>query len=143
MRTIQNVRAFGIGIALGACMFIAGAARADVTMDVSTERPGSILIFPKVVRDGTRDTVIQITNTSSMPDCARCFYLNGQPGRNGQPLCTSTDFFVCLTKQQPTHWEVSEGRPVDPRDDETGIDPGLIPPVPPGFIGALICNEVD
>lgn len=143
MRTIQGVRAVMFGAALGLCMFVAGAAHADV----STERPGSLLIFPKVVREGGRDTVIQITNTSNLVDNVHCFYLDGALSRSGQPLCDITDFFLSLTKKQSTHWSVSDGRPVDPTDglgqSGSGLDPGLIPPVPVGFTGALVCYETD
>ena len=70
--------------------------------DVSTERLGSIIVFPKVVWDGVRDTIIQITNTSNNQAFAHCFYINaGAPG-----LWNETDFDIFLTKQQPTHWVV-------------------------------------
>lgn len=143
MRTIQGARASWLVGALGACLLTAGAARADI----ATERPGSILIFPKVVRDGTRDTAIQISNTGNMVNCARCFYLDAQASENGGPICEETDFQICLTKQQPTVWDVDEGRKVYPFDEfgqyGSGLDPGLIPPAPQGFTGALICVEVD
>lgn len=138
MRTIQGARAGGLVAALG-LVLVAGAARADVT----TERPGSILIFPKVVRDGVRETTIQITNTGNLPDTLRCFYLNAQAQPGGQPACTETDFFLSLTKQQPTQWNVSTGRAVNPFDVDRGLDPGSIPPAPLGFVGALVCAEVD
>lgn len=136
MRTTQCVRAGWLMGAVGACMLVAGAARADV----STQRPGSILIFPKVVNDGTRDTIIQITNTSNSIDTARCFYLDGEQGTNKQPLCSEIDFFIALTRQQPTVWRASAGRSQVTGD---GLSPGLVPPVPLGFTGALICAEVD
>jgi hypothetical protein len=138
MRTIQGARAGGLVAAL-AVVLVAGVARADVT----TERPGSILIFPKVVRDGARETTIQITNTGNMPDTVRCFYLNAQAQPGGQPACVETDFFLSLTKQQPTQWNVSTGRAVNQFDGDRGLDPGSIPPAPLGFVGALICAEVD
>jgi hypothetical protein len=123
-------------------MLMAGLARADVT----TERPGSILIFPKVVNAQGRNTIIQITNTGNSIDNLRCFYLDAQTGPSGQKLCQVTDFFLSLTKQQPTHWVVGSGRPVDPSDNDhlnnTGFDPGLIPPVGSNFVGALVCAEV-
>ena len=52
-----------------------------------------------------------------------------------------------LTRQQPTHWAASQGRAVNPLDNNpggqpgSGLDPGLVPPVPPGFTGFLICVE--
>ena len=136
MRTTQCVRAGWLIGAVGACMLVAGAARADVT----TERPGSILIFPKVVCNGTRDTVIQISNTSNVVDQARCFYINGAKGRTGVAQCNETDFFISLTKQQPTSWQACSGRSPIGFD---GLGPGLVPPVPAGFTGALVCAEVD
>lgn len=132
MRTIQCVRAGWMVAAVSVCTLIGGAALAATT----TERPGSILIFPKVVTSGTRDTIIQITNTGNMPDELRCFYLNGQ-------TCFETDFSVSLTKQQPTVWAAGVGRRVNPTDSQKGLDPGLIPPLPVNFVGALICTEVD
>jgi hypothetical protein len=132
---------FAVGI--GSLLLSAVGAQADVGGD----RPGSILIFPKVVRDGTRDTVIQITNTGNLLDTVHCYYLNGAPGRNGAPVCGEVDFDLVLTRQQPTHWTASTGRRVDSSDvfggDGAGFDPGLIPPVPVGFTGALVCTEVD
>jgi hypothetical protein len=135
MRTTQCVRAGWVIGAVGACMLVAGAARADVT----TERPGSILIFPKVVCNGTRDTVIQISNTDNMIDQARCFYINGAKGRNGVAQCNETDFLISLTKQQPTVWDCEGRSPTG----ESGLGPGLVPPLPAGFTGALVCAEVD
>jgi len=80
-------------------------------------------VFPKVIANGTRDTIIQITNTSNTMRHAHCFYVNGAltvpglpPGPNNPPLCTETDFDIWLTKQQPTHWVVSAGRQVFPAD---------------------------
>jgi hypothetical protein len=121
MRTIQNVRAGWLIGALGACMLTAGLARADVT----TERPGSILIFPKVVNAGTRDTVIQITNTGNNLEQLRCFYITSDSDSRS-PLCRITDFFLTLTKQQPTHWRAGIGRTFN-NNSGGGIDTGIIP----------------
>jgi hypothetical protein len=67
--------------------------------------------------------------------------VNGQE-IGGQPIWQITDFALVLTRQQPTHWEVGTGRPVNFNDSTAGLDPGLIPPVVPGFTGALVCVEV-
>lgn len=152
MRTTLCVRAGWLVGALGVTLLIGGAAGAQLTM--SSERPGSLLIFPKVTCNGQRETVIQVANTGNMPDTVHCFYLNGAPGRNGRPVCTSTDFWINLTKQQPTHWHVCTGRsPVSPGSpdsatidgvsDSAGLSPGLIPEVASGFVGALVCAETD
>jgi len=142
MRAIQDLRVgWFVGI-VGACLLTAGVARADVT----TERPGSILIFPKVVNDGTRTTIIQITNTGNSPDEAQCFYINGTPDATGTPSCSEVDFFIALTRQQPTHFDVATGRTftsIMNGVDSAGIPPGQIPPVPTSFEGALVCTEID
>lgn len=154
----------GLAVALG---MMTTSARADVT----TERGASILAFPKVLAADGADTVIQITNISNSMVHARCFYVNAQlrdpeqpEGALNQPLWQETDFTVWLTKQQPTHWQVSAGRVVNPSDncfasngidqglnshpqgagcDGAGLDPGAVPPVPEDFIGELKCVEVD
>jgi hypothetical protein len=133
--------------------------------DVSIERSGSIIIFPKVVWDGTRDTIIQIGNTSNNMVHARCFYVNAAPvnplfppGPTNLAQCNETDFDIWLTAQQPTIWVASLGRSAsfslpgfaevtetidDPSSFDSGFAPGLIPPVQQGFIGELKCVQVD
>jgi hypothetical protein len=133
----------------------AGAARAD---DFSTERPGSILIFPKVVsldksdpNGDAQDTLIQITNTSNMPQKIHCYYVDGSPENpfilpdpdTNPPRCSVIDFELNLTRQQPTSWSVSAGRTIDPTGGMLGLDPGRVPPLRNGFTGELICVEVD
>lgn len=166
MRTVKwNSFLPGLIVALGV---MTASARADVT----TEKGASIIIFPKLIVAGAFDTVIQITNISNDLVFARCFYVNAQltnpdfpehPILN-PPLWLETDFNIRLTRQQPTHWLVSTGRPVNPFDtcvagssptcvqiapdvyinlDGLGIDPGAVPPVPPTFVGELKCIEVD
>ena len=124
----------GVAVALGV---VAAGARADVT----TEKGASILVFPKVQADGTYDTVIQIANTSNSMVHAHCFYVDATPVGTWQ----ETDFWIWLTKQQPTHWLVSTGRRVDPLDgffsDGSGFDPGHVPPMF-DFEGELKCVEV-
>ena len=147
-----------------------GAVAKPADAKVTTEQSASILIFPKVVADGNRDTIIQITNTSNDMRHAHCFYVDGAltipelpPGPNNKPLWTETDFDIWLTKQQPTHWVVSTGRLDNPLylscrksscdPDSTGsdhadccdagFDPGHVPPVAPDFTGELKCVEVD
>ncbi len=137
---------------------LVGGAQAQVT----TEKSASILVFPKVIADGTRNTLIQITNTSNSMVHAHCFYVNGAltdptrpPSATNPPLWTEVDFDIWLTKQQPTHWVVSEGRLVNAADlpcsnnpenydcNDAGLDPGRVPPVVEYFTGELKCIEVD
>lgn len=147
MRTGRTLRASRAGLAVAAALVLSAGT---IQAEFSTERPSSILIFPKVINAAERDTVIQITNTSNLVRQARCFYVNGAPvnpnfppGPTNPPQWSVTDFAITLTAQQPTHWLVSEGRAVNPVDEQAGIDPGAVPPVPPGFTGELVCVEVD
>jgi hypothetical protein len=111
-----------------------GLAR-PVAAAVTTEQSASILVFPKVISDGTRDTIIQITNTSNNMRHAHCFYVNGAltnpflpVGPLNPPLWTEIDFDIWLTKQQPTHWVVSTGR--------------LDNPLEKNCRGGTMCNQV-
>jgi hypothetical protein len=141
---------------LVASLALSGVARADI----SIERSGSILVFPKIIANSTRDTIIQITNTSNQMVRAHCFYVNAAltnpslpQGPLNPPLWLEIDFDITLTKQQPTYWSVTQGRPVNPTDATcepgvqdcfyAGIDPGRVPPVVPDFVGELKCIEVD
>jgi len=150
-------KALGMRCVWGLCgVLVSVLALASVTRaEVSTDVSGSVLVFPKVVWSGLlaqlsgeppRDTVIQLSNTSNNMVHAHCFYVNAQ-SVNGQPLWQVTDFTIWLTRQQPTHWVASEGRPVNPSDGfgdgGSGLDPGAIPPVPPGFDGELKCVQID
>lgn len=160
MRTVKwNAFLSGLCVVAVALGLWTAGARADVT----TERGASILAFPKVLADGTADTIIQIANTSNSMVHARCYYVNAAlanpslpPGPFNRPIWQEIDFTIWLTKQQPTHWLVSEGRFVDPSDScfednqinpedcaNAGLDPGAIPPVPTDFVGELKCVEVD
>ena len=135
----------------------------------TTERSSSILIFPKVIYNASRDTVIQISNTSNSMAHAHCFYVNATPLCIGsgdclagtctgicEPQWQEVDFDIWLTKQQPTHWTASLGRFTNPNDepcdrntgnydcDSAGLDPGRVPPVSSfPFQGELRCIEVD
>ncbi len=146
---------------VGLCVSVAAA-------ETTSEQSGSILIFPKVIFDGNRDTLIQVTNTSNSMVNARCFYVNAAPVCLGVgdcltktctgtcvPQCQEVDFNIWLTKQQPTHWAAAFGRFTNPLDipcdrntrnnecDGAGIDPGRVPPVADPFFGELRCIEVD
>jgi len=134
-----------------------GHARADVT----TDQPGSIVLFPKVISDGTRDTLIQITNTSTLSQHAHCIYINASgacstttdqacnldsdcpPTETCVHQCTPTNFDIDLTPQQPTAWLVSIGRQVDPNDGFFGLDPGNVPARGTAFTGELKCIQTD
>jgi hypothetical protein len=143
---------------------LVGVLVSGASADIVTERSASVLVFPKVIANGTRDTLIQITNTSNSMVHAHCFYVNAAPTDPtlppdpvvNPPLWQEIDFDIWLTKQQPTYWRVSTGRqnvgaPDPPCDFVTGnyecpnsgFDPGAVPPVVDDFVGELKCVETD
>jgi len=120
----RNPWLFGLGVLLAIPVGFGGHARADV----NTDQSGSIVIFPKVIADGTRDTLIKLTNRSNMAAQAHCFYVNalGFCSATTTDSCvrdedcpstetcnvnwTVTNFDIFLTAQQPTWWRASTGR---------------------------------
>jgi hypothetical protein len=125
-----------LGVVLTAMALWGTQANAAVTSD----QPGSVVIWPKVIADGTRDTLISLTNTRNDTAYAHCEYVNGistcavtgtfcsvpnaAPGSPGAcediagNVCVQqwreADFDVILTRQQPTIWRVSTGRVDNP-----------------------------
>src|SRR5262252_4015255 len=75
------VRPALVGVLLALCAAV--PSRAATT----TEQSASILIFPKIVFDGSRDTVIQISNTANSMVHAHCFYVNAAPLCLGVGVC--------------------------------------------------------
>ncbi len=132
-----------------------------VVAQVTIDRPASILFFPKVIANGSRDTIIHIANDSGSTTFVRCVYLNAAltfPGLppdpiQNPPLWTDIDFSLMLTGEQPSVWVASLGRAVttdmpcnlsaDPSCYGSGFDPGEIPALPGGFVGELMCVEAD
>lgn len=112
--------------------------------DVSTDRPGAILIFPKVASDRDRETIIQISNNIGARVFLRCFYTDGRSELGGgEPAWLVTDFNITLTQLQPTVWLAGEGLPAVPPDRPDDLYPGPVPPVTDGFEGTLRCVVVD
>ena len=138
----RNCRLAPLGVVLAAlvlCGARAGATVGDIS-GTSISTSGSFVVFPKVIADGTRDTIIALTNTSNTPRFAHCTYLSGEgfcaqskrlcnvvprpnrtapfgpspdcpiPGEQCVPFWQELDFDVVLTRQQPTMWRVSTGR---------------------------------
>ncbi len=137
-------------VVLATCC-VAGGARAAAAQ-ASTQQAGSILFFPKVVVDATHDTVIQISNASNSARHARCVYLDGAlthaalpPSPANPPRCAQTNFDLQLVGRQTALWVVSAGQR-STSGDVVGDIPQplrLVPPMAPGFTGALVCVEVD
>lgn len=142
----------GLGVGLMAMALWGAQAQAGV----SSDKPGSVVMWPKVIADGTRDTVITLTNTRNETAYAHCEYVQALglcsiTGDFCDPQATvvdspglcppvtgnvcisqwqSANFDVVLTRQQPTLWRVSTGRVANP----FLLSPGIcqdIPGVPP------------
>jgi hypothetical protein len=83
------------GAVLGLAMTaLTGSARAA---DVASDKPGAILIFPRVVVDlsgaltsGATDTEIQITNASNSVIAARCYWVNATSYCSNNPALACT-----------------------------------------------------
>jgi len=89
MRVLKRNRWLsGLAVLLAGLVVCGGQALADVT----TNDTGTVLIFPKVIANGTRDTLIQITNTGNLITAAHCTYVNavGQCSIS-QTSCTRID----------------------------------------------------
>jgi hypothetical protein len=140
MRILKGPRVLALVGATAGIVLLAGGTNAQ--NEFTIERPSSVLIFPKVVNQGDRDTCIQISNSLNTIAHVKCFYTDARL-IGGEPLWLTTDFHISLTRQQPTTWCASTGRPVSGTDDQKGLDPGLVPPVTDGFEGSLVCVQVD
>jgi hypothetical protein len=131
----------GVVLIVAVVALAASPSRAEV----SSEQPGAILVFPKIVASDDQDTIIQISNATGAGILARCFYVDGalDPASN-QPLWSVTDFQISLTMQQPAFWVAGEGLPAVPPDGRpSDLYPGPVPPVGNNFIGELRCVVVD
>lgn len=128
----------GAAILLGILLLRPATGIAEVT----TDEPGAVLVFPKVVVDGSRDTIIQLSNASGSEVRARCIYTSSTVDQDSRPVWISVDFQLRLTQLQPTVWVASSGRPVNPTDRPPSLEPGPVPPLA-GFIGELRCFTVN
>lgn len=112
--------------------------------EVSTDEPGAMLVFPKVVVDQTQDTIIQISNATGSALFARCFYINGAVDpQTSLPGWAVTDFQIKLTRLQPTIWVASQGLPIVPPDRPPELYAGPVPPLGVVFTGELRCVVVN
>jgi len=165
MRTVKR-NPFVTGLlALAGAVMVASGAQAATT----TTNPAGLLIFPKLLVDGSaQDSIIQLSNTSSDLIRVRCYLVNANSHCSNAPdtVCTNsddcgggfclpgwteTDFRFTLTKNQPIAWRLSEGLQNFPLDGLSGVGQdgqfnadSNIPPSPEDpFIGELKCFQVD
>lgn len=152
-RRKQARRWIGLGLVTLGWLAPAAIVQAQEVARATSEVSGSVIVFPKVIWDGTQDTIIQIANTGNQMVIAHCNYVNAAPvnpslppSATNPPLWVKTDFYLYLTRQQPTMWAVSGGRRTQSEPFGaygSGFDPGLVPPMPIGFQGELRCVQVD
>jgi hypothetical protein len=53
-------------VSLGAVLAAMALGTTQAQADVISDRPGSVVIWPKVIADGKRDNLIALTNTSNL-----------------------------------------------------------------------------
>ncbi len=105
------------GLVAGLAM-LALATGVHAQPEISTTDPGSIVIFPKVIADGTRDTIISLTNTSNMMAFAHCEATNGiglcrnLTGDPAQTYYCSSDE-DCLNVTDPAGGTIANAGPCD------------------------------
>src|SRR6185295_1901752 len=87
----------GLGVLFAIPVVIGGPARADINVDT----PGSIIVFPKIVADGTRDTIVHLTNTSNMNLGVHCFYTNAYSTCVNDPNTVCTSDLGCQDPNDP------------------------------------------
>jgi hypothetical protein len=137
---------------LGACLL--GGTLATPTAQGTSDHPAALLLFPKVIADGTRDTIIQIVNSSDQSSTARCVYLNAAlqnpaspPGPSNPPVWQATPFALPFKQQQPLSWVLSQGHVAFGAigHGTVQINPccGEVPAVTMPFQGELLCVVTD
>jgi hypothetical protein len=115
-------------------LFGAVAAAADRTIaQVTAEAGASIIVFPKVVADGSADTVVQLVNLSDNQIDALCSYADGR-----STSWQVTHFPVALSPRRPLEWSAARGAMA--ATNPAGVD---IPAAPADFRGELLCVQVD
>ncbi len=106
MRLLErNPRLSGLMVGL-AVLALAGVRAQAQTLEVSSTEPGSIAVFPKVISDGTRDTIISMTNTSNLMAYVHCEATNGLGTCGGSPdpdnqVYYCNDDLDCLNVEDP------------------------------------------
>jgi len=115
-----------LGAAVGAWLVFSPTAQAATYSDTGA----AVLVWPRISVGANSDTVLTITNQSSHPVAAHCFYVNGNNRcTNTGEVCTTSstcvddsgvfgacrpgwievNFDVMLTANQPLAWSAAEG----------------------------------
>jgi hypothetical protein len=115
-----------LGAAAAAWLILSPVAQAATYSDTGA----AVLVWPRISVDATHDTVVTITNQSSSPVAAHCFYVNGNNRctNTGQVCASSSEcqdtsgffgacvpgwieinFDIMLTANQPLAWSAAAG----------------------------------
>jgi hypothetical protein len=114
-----------LGAAAAVGLILSPMAQATTYSDTGA----AVLVWPKIIVDSSRDTVLELTNQSPQPAAAHCFYINGNPRcENTGAVCDSAldceedgffancvpgwievNFDVILTRDQPLAWSARNG----------------------------------
>gem|GEM_PF-1811610 len=108
------------GLMLGLAVLALAGVRAQAQLEVTSTRPGSIAIFPKVISDGTRDTIISLTNTTNMMAYVHCEATNGIGECAGSPDPANQTYYCnvdedCLNVTDPNGSTVANAGPCEVR----------------------------
>jgi hypothetical protein len=125
MAMLINTKLTLLGAAAAVGLVLSPMAQAATYSDTGA----AVLIWPKIVVDASRDTVVSITNQSAQQRAAHCFYVNGNPRcENTGGVCDSAldceengffaacvpgwieiNFDIILTPDQPLAWSAERG----------------------------------
>lgn len=130
---------------LAACLL--GSLFATPTAQGTSDSPAALLVFPKIIADGSRDTIIQIVNSSDQPTTARCVYWSSS---SNPPVWHATPFALPFTTggsapkgQNPRSWVLSQGHVSIGGAVQINPCCGEVPAVAQPFQGALLCVVTD
>src|SRR5262245_1717975 len=143
MLTKKQVSLLGAAAVVG--LVFAPMAQAATYSDTGA----AVLVWPKIVVDTSRDTVIELTNQSAQARAAHCFYVNANTRcTNTGEVCTSSrecvvdgifgacvpgwieiNFDVFLTPNQPVAWSAADGFPS--ADNKLPCPGGFLDKCPP------------
>jgi hypothetical protein len=155
MLTTKTLSLLGAAAAVG--LALSPMAQAVTYSDTGA----AVLIWPKIIVDVDRDTVVQLTNQSSQPAAAHCFYINGNPRCDNtgavcdsrfdceedgvfgscQPGWIEINFDVLLTRDQPLAWSAMDGLSADGGPGQS-LEDGKVP-CPGGFADPCIPPETN
>jgi hypothetical protein len=93
-----------VGVTLSLALFSSAVLAAPNV--VNTTQKGSLVVFPEIDVDGSRNTIIRLTNDNTSRINVKCYYGEFTDDIYNKP---TRDFQFKLTKNQPAYWEVKDG----------------------------------